>query len=111
MDNLFSQGMSDANLAFAKDCGEEFEIISGARAGKCMAVSIDDLDAETVAAAGGHISDTMVNIFILKSLRAEVQLVEGAKLRVRGKSVRVGKIKDDGDNTEMMLCATSGVQL
>lgn len=111
MDSLFTQGMNDANLAFANDCGEMFDIVRGGRAGKCMAVSIDELDAETTAAAGGQISDTMVNIYILKSVRAGVSLTEGAVLSVRGKRVRIGKISDDGDNTELMHCTTAGIAL
>ena len=110
-DSLFNAGMNDGNVAFGKDCGEEFVLITGGADTPLMALSIDSISNESQLTAGGTINIGDVIIYVLKTVLDGAKVQDGAKLIVRDSRFRVNQIANDGDNCYIVTCGPTGVNL
>lgn len=112
-DSEFVTGMNEANTAFGATAGETFDVLAGttAIAGTYTATNIDDLVAAAAVAPGGFKGDNTVTIFLSQTTLTASGIMDGTKLLVRGKRVRVTGINYDGDNTPILTCTGTGIKL
>ena len=114
-DNLFNAAFNDGNIAFGKDCGESFELITGTRNTPLTALSIDSISNESQLTAGGTINIGDVILYVLKSVwdgtGSNDPVRDGAKLLIRGYRFRVNQLADDGDNCYIITCGPTGVKI
>ena len=114
-DSLFITAFSQGNTAFGVDCGEAFQLVTGASSTPMMALSIDSISNESQLTAGGTINIGDVILYVLKTVWDGVgsndPVKDGAKLLIRGNRFRVNQKADDGDNCYIITCGPTGVKV
>jgi len=111
-DSEFIKAFNFGHAAFRSSKGEIFTVVS--RAGQVisrdiLAIEIAELTAKEVTAAGGKYADNTVMLEVFKSDRQG--LVDGDKVIVRGKRLRIDGVVDSGDNKVTLIAAPAGVKL
>jgi hypothetical protein len=107
--STFTTALNLANTAFGVIAGETFEVAlpkGNAAAlgnpGTYSAINIDDVEYSQRATPGGTAADVTVDIYVKTTVIATAGIVEGTKLVVRGKRMRVIAIVDEGDDTKIL---------
>jgi hypothetical protein len=106
MTSEFIKAFNHGHVAFRASKGEEFALHSGA---KVMAIEIAELSAQEVAKAGGKLADNTVTLHVMKSDMTGI--VDGTRIIVRGKRLRVDQIIDSGDSSVMLIAGPAGVKI
>lgn len=111
-DSPFAAGINIGNDAFAKAATEKFSVVKGGNTGEYDAVSIEDVTAGTAVSPGGLRGDpNTVLVFANRSVVTAGAITDGTILVVRGKRVRVVTVADEGDNTLLIQCGSSGIKM
>jgi hypothetical protein len=107
-DNAFNTAFGFGNIAFQTSKGEDFVIIGTQRT--VHAIEIAELSDHDKIALGGRFANSSVNIHVLKA-DIGTDLHDGAKILVRGHRLRIGEIRDNGDNSVMFPAEPAGVRI
>ena len=114
-DSLFITAFSQGNTAFGVDCGEAFQLVTGASSTPMTALSIDAISNESQLTAGGTINIGDVVLYVLKTVwdgtGSNDPVRDGAKLLIRGFRFRVNQLADDGDNCYIITCGPTGAKI
>jgi len=108
VDNAFTKAFNFGNLAFQVSKGEDFVIIGTQRT--VHAIEIAELSDHDKIALGGRYATSSVNITVLKA-DVHDDLVDGAKVLVRGHRLRIGEIRDNGDSSVMFPAEPAGIRI
>jgi len=106
-DSNFIAAFNQGNTAFGVDCGEEFQLVTGAATTPLMAISIEAVTSETKLSPGGTVNVGDIILYVLKSVWDGARIQDGAKLVIRGKRYRFNSPQDDGDNCYIITCGPS----
>lgn len=101
----FNFGLDDAESAFE---GETWTFNGRA----WPAISIDDVRLARVAGGvAGPLGEANVTLYVRQHVYVASGVLRGSKIIVRGQSVRVMSIGDDGDDGKTLICGPLGAPL